>query len=330
VDEFGFIASLLRPLTQGAPEALGLRDDAALIKPPAGMTLVITKDAISAGVHCIGDEPAGLIARKLLRANLSDLAAMGAAPYGYFLALLLPATTDEAWLHDFAAGLRADQEAFGITLMGGDTTRTHGPLALSATLLGLVPDGQALLRGGAKDGDSIYVSGTLGDGAMGLKVAQQDAALAGLGASHRAYLLERYRLPQPRIAWGQALRGVASACMDISDGLVQDLGHLCAASGVGAVLEAASVPLSEAAQAALALVPAGAQLPLIGGDDYELLFTVPQAQDKTLHALAKECNVRVTRVGRMTHAQQDVRVLDMQGEALQLTEKGYRHNIGMA
>ena len=210
MDEFSLIAKYFRPLAKDFPGALNLQDDAAHLRIPAGHKLVVTNDAITAGVHFKGDEDAAHIARKALRVNLSDLAGKGATPLCYFLALMLPEAPDEQWLARFAQGLAQDQQEFGITLAGGDTTAIKGPLTLAVTALGLVPDHAMLKRGGAHAGDEIYVSGTLGA-----------AALSG-------YTL----LPEPRLALGQSLLGVASACMDISDGLVQDLGHLCTASGV--------------------------------------------------------------------------------------------------
>jgi thiamine-monophosphate kinase len=262
-------------------------------------------------VHFTGDEPASLIARKLLRVNLSDLAAMGAKPWGYFMALMLPAAVNEAWLKDFAAGLRTDQKAYDITLMGGDTTHTKGPLSLSVTALGLVPLGKALTRSGASVNDAIYVSGTLGDAALGLN--------AGGG-----FLLQRYRLPQPRLTLGQRLKGIANACMDISDGLVQDLGHLCAASGVGAEINWPDVPLSRPARAALKSLPKPHEIVLAGGDDYELLFTVPPKAEQKLRAAAKAARTSVTRIGRVVRGA-EVRVVDAEKKAITLARKGYRH-----
>jgi len=228
------------------------------------------------------------------------------------MALLLPAATDDAWLAGFAGGLKKAQADYGITLLGGDTTRTNGPLSLSVTALGLVPQGTALLRSGAKAGDVIYVSGTLGDAALGLQVAQGKLPV-------NDFLLGRYRSPQPRVALGQALRGIGSACMDISDGLAQDLGHLCSASGVGAEIRYADIPLSDAARPL-----AGHETVLAGGDDYELLFTVPPPQENRLAAVSKDSGTRVTRIGRITKGPA-VQVFDAQGKEIILARKGYRH-----
>ncbi|HIJ63338.1 MAG TPA: thiamine-phosphate kinase, partial [Rhodospirillaceae bacterium] len=255
MDEFSLIARLFAPLAAGAPGALGLTDDAALIEGPAGRQWAVTADALVAGVHFFADDPPDLIARKLIRVNLSDLAAMGAKPCGAFLCACFPRDTGTAWLDRFATGLKSDCEEFGIALMGGDTVATPGPLTLALTAFGDVPAGQALLRSNARSGHDIWVSGTIGDAALGLR------GLTGEGPAD-PHLIDRYRLPQPRIALGLALHGLAQAAMDVSDGLVGDLGHICRASGVGAVLRADLVPLSQPAAAAqdLALV-------LTGGDD---------------------------------------------------------------
>ncbi len=243
MDEFDLIEKYFKPLARGFPGSLNLTDDAAVFSIPAGCELVVTTDAISEGVHFIGDEAPELIARKLLRVNLSDLAAMGATPLCYFLAGMLPKTTEAHWVKRFAEGLAEDQKQFRINIAGGDTISTHGALSLSVTALGTVPKGKALRRSGAKPGDIIYVSGTLGDSALGLSChCEQSSACK----TQDPFLINRYLLPEPRIALGQKLIGIANACMDISDGLVQDLGHICKASGVGATIHRDKLPLSEA------------------------------------------------------------------------------------
>ena len=320
MDEFGFIRTLLAPLAEREPGALNLRDDAAFLDIPTGRTLVVTKDAIVAGVHFTGREAAGRIAQKLLRVNLSDLAAKGATPWGYFLALMLPPETDDVWLRDFAQGLKADQDEFGITLMGGDTTRTPGPLSLSLTALGLVAAGQGMTRSGAGEGDGIYVSGTLGDGALGLLLTQ--GVLTAPPEIHDA-LVGRYQLPCPRMALGQSLIGIASAAMDISDGLVQDLGHLCQASGLGAVIETGLLPFSPAAKA----LCNGTDIltsALSGGDDYELLFTAPVNRQDAIDRLAQQHGLPITRIGQMITGS-EVRILGARGAEIPLTHKGFRH-----
>ncbi len=281
--EFGLIARHFRPLA--GPGALDLLDDAAVVRPPAGQELVITADAIVAGVHFLPDDPPDDIARKLLRVSLSDLAAMGAVPWAYVITVSAPQGTPDAWFQGFAAGLGADQAQYGLTLLGGDTTSTPGPLSLTATLLGHVPPGQALRRVGAREGDEIWVTGTIGDGALGLAVAQ------GRLVDPTGTLLARYRRPEPRV--GLRLHGIVSACMDVSDGLLQDAGHLCRAGALGAVIEAPLVPLSAGAKLA---GPHWLETCLTGGDDYELLMAVPPGNRSALIAAAGA--VPITHIGR--------------------------------
>ena len=307
--EFGIIARHFRPLA--GPGALDLLDDAAVFTPPAGRELVVAADAIVAGVHFLPDDPADLVARKLLRVNLSDLAAMAAVPLGYLTTLSAPGTTTDAWFAGFAAGLSHDQDSFGITLLGGDTTSTPGPLSLSLTVLGHVAPGEALRRTGARPGDGVWVTGTVGDGALGLR------ALRGELADPGGFLADRYRLPQPRL--GMSLSGVASAGMDVSDGLVQDLGHLCRAAGIGASIDAASVPLSRAARSA---GPEWLHTCLTGGDDYELLLAVPPGAEDALRQAVGA--VPVTRIG-VFRKQPGVDVLGPDGGALSLPSGGWSH-----
>ena len=260
--EFSLIARHFRPLA--GPGALDLADDAAVFAPPPGREIVIAADAMVAGVHFLPDDPPALIGRKLLRVNLSDLAAMGAIPFGYLMTISAPRDTDDDWFAAFAGGLAQDQAAFAITLLGGDTTATPGPLCLSLTVLGTVAPGAAVRRAGAAPGHDVWVTGTIGDGALGLRAARGEIADPG------GYLADRYRLPRPRLEFPV---GLAAAALDVSDGLVQDLGHLCRAAGCGAVIEAARVPLSPAARQADRLA-----LCLTGGDDYELLMAVDPAR----------------------------------------------------
>ncbi|MCG9916561.1 MAG: thiamine-phosphate kinase [Phenylobacterium sp.] len=270
--EFEQIARLYRPLTRGAPEALGLLDDAAVIPSRPGFDLVVTKDAIVAGVHVPLGEAPDLIARKLLRTNLSDLAAKGAEPYGYFLAVAWPQGTDFATRQAFARGLEVDGAAFNLNLLGGDTVSTSGPLVASLTLLGWVPQGRAVLRSGAEPGDLVMVSGPIGDGGLGL------AAVQGRWPDPSGYLTERYQLPAPRLDLREGLRRWASACADISDGLIADAAHVAQASGVSLRLDLANMPVSSAAETWIVAQSdaAAARSALAGfGDDYELLITAP-------------------------------------------------------
>lgn len=312
LDEFGRIARFFAPLAAGFPGALGLTDDAALISPRPGRQLVVTTDALVSDIHFRRDDPADLIARKALRVNLSDLAAMGAEPLCYTLVTALAADRDEAWLEGLVRGLAADQAAFGIGLAGGDSVRTPGPSMLSVTAIGDLPDGQALRRSGARPGDHVYVSGTIGDGALGL------AALGGEIPDPEGFLGDRYLLPRPRLALGRALRGQASAALDISDGLVADFGHIAETSGVRIEIEAERVPLSAAARAVVAADPTRLATILTGGDDYELAFTSP------LDLPAEIAGTQVTRIGRVGPGG-GVAVLDRRGDAITLASGGYRH-----
>jgi thiamine-monophosphate kinase len=318
--EFERIARFFAPLA--GPGALGLRDDAALIDGPPGRQLVLTVDAIVAGVDYLPDDPPDLVARKLLRVNLSDLAAKGATPLGYLLTTVLPAECGEGWLADFSAGLAADQAEFSIVLLGGDTSGTPGPATLSVTAIGTVAAGQAILRRGALPGDLVYVSGTIGDAALGLRALRGD--LAGLDDGARTFLADRYHLPRPRLALGQGLVGIAHAMVDVSDGLVADLGHICAVSGVAALLEAGCVPLSPAAQAALTGDPGLLSLVLAGGDDYELVFAASPAAEPAIAALARALALPIARIGRIA-AGSGVQVVDETGRVIELAATGYRH-----
>lgn len=314
--EFEFIARRLRPLA-AARGALALSDDAALLDPSPGRQLVLAKDAMVAGVHFLPADPPGQIAQKLLRVNLSDLAAMGAAPLGYLLALVRSPEITDHWLAEFCAGLAADNAAFGVALLGGDTVSTPGPLTLSLTAIGEVPQGTALLRGGAKRGDDVWVSGALGDATLGLKVLQGEFDVT---EPARAFLIERYRLPQPRLALGQALRGIASAAIDVSDGLVADLGHILEVSGVGAELRADALPLSTAARD----LPGARDAALSGGDDYELLFTASPERRAEIAALARRLDVPLTRIGAIREGS-ELSILDASGQAIVPPSKGWQH-----
>ncbi len=306
--EFELIARLFAPLTRGASAAKDLRDDAAFLKVSPGHELVITTDTVIAGVHFRLDDPPDLIARKALRVNLSDLAAKGAKPVGFLQALSLNDGITDAYLERYANGLAADVATFDCPLLGGDTTSSQGPLAITITAFGEVEAGKGVLRSGAKAGDVLFVTGTIGDGALGL------ACLMGsLPVSDS--LIQRYRLPEPRI--GLPLADFASACLDISDGLVADIGHLCSASGVGAVIERAKVPLSRDARAAIGRDEMWWEKILTGGDDYELAFTAPPSR-------AAELPKNITAIGRIVEGSR-VEVLDENGKRLTFSETGYRH-----
>lgn len=322
VNEFTFIRDLLAPLARSFPGALGLADDAAAFSIPEGRELIVTKDALAEGVHFTGREPARLIAQKLLRVNLSDLAAMGADPLCYFLALLLPASVGDNWLADFASGLAEDQKLFNIALAGGDTARTPGPLCLSLTALGTVPAGRALRRSGARAGDAVYVSGTIGDAALGLKIERGEIA-CGI-AEDAEYLHARYLLPQPRLALGAALRGIAAAAVDISDGLAADLAHICESSGTGALIRADAVPLSPPARALLERDGSLLASILSGGDDYELCFAVAAEKCARAEEISRALGIPIAPIGEIT-AGGGVRITDARGRDIVLPAPGYTH-----
>ncbi len=322
--EFELIARYFAPLAAGAPGALGLADDAALVDVEPGCRLVVTTDALIAGVHFFDSDPPREIAQKALRVNLSDLAGKGARPLGYFLTVALSPAVDARWLESFAAGLAADQASYAVALMGGDTAATPGPTMLSVTALGQVRDGHFLPRGGARAGDRVFVSGTIGDAALGLRVLLGE--LTGLEAGHGEHLVDRYRLPRPRTTLGPALAHsrAARASIDVSDGLVADLGHIADSSGLGATIRAARVPLSAAARAAVRRDPGLWQAVLAGGDDYELLFAAAPERAAEVAPLAARLDVPVAEIGIM-EAGTGVRVLDAEGSEIRLAAAGYRH-----
>jgi thiamine-monophosphate kinase len=324
--EFERIADLFAPLSRTASGALGLTDDAAFLIPSPGHELVVTTDTLIAGVHFLPDDPPAHVAQKALRVNLSDLAAKGARPVGMLQALALSADLDEQYLEDYARGLGEDVAHFNIPLIGGDTTSTpKGPLVITITALGEVPVNNRQLRSGAQVGDLLCVSGTIGDGAFGLRILRDD--FRTLPQEQRMELVARYRVPQPRLALGQALRGRATACMDISDGLCADVGHICAASGVAAEIEWRKIPMSAGVRRLAGVDRELRPLVLGGGDDYELAFTIPPSLEGELAAIAHNTATPVTVIGRIV-ARGDlnnVRVLDERGADIAVPTPGYVH-----
>ncbi|MCF1427545.1 MAG: thiamine-phosphate kinase [Shewanella sp.] len=271
---------------------LGIGDDCALVQPAANKSLAISVDTLVEGVHFLVDMPAEALGYKALAVNLSDLASMGAEPAWMTLALTLP-QADEPWLRRFSEGLLEAADYYGIALIGGDTTR--GPKSITITVNGQLPEGKALTRSGAKAGDWIYVTGTLGDSALGLQLLQgkRDAR-----TEHRNFLIGRHYRPTPRVLAGQYLRGLASSAIDLSDGLVSDIGHVLKASGVGAVIKVENLPLSQAMCDTVAPETAFS-LALTGGEDYELLFTVPEAQKGALETSLSQSGVKFVRIGQV-------------------------------
>jgi len=326
--EFELIARYFAPLAKGFPGAYGLLDDAAVITPAVGHELVAKTDAIVGGVHFLPEDPPDLVARKALRVNLSDLAAKGAIARAYMLDLMLPNTIGEAWIAGFAHGLALDQDEYGVHLIGGDTDSTPGPVTIAIMAFGEVPTGRIIRRGGACPGDAIFVTGTIGDAALGLEVLR--GKLPQLDAASAGFLVDRYRLPQPRITVGPQLIGLATAALDVSDGLIADLGHICEVSDVTAIVEAQRVPLSPAARAAIETAQGGGlATALTGGDDYEILFTAPQAVAGALAELSHRLGVAITAIGHMsapsTETEKRVTVVAADGRPLRFAYEGWRH-----
>lgn len=318
--EFDLIHRFFAPLAT-APGALGLLDDAALFDLPDGHSGVVTTDAMVAGVHFFQDDAAYGIGWKLLAVNLSDLAAMGAVPIGYTLDLALQPGWTAHWVEEFAAGLRECQGKYAISLLGGDTVSIPGPVTVAITAFGAVPRGTALLRSGARPGDSVWVSGTVGDAALAVRLRK---GWTPSSAVDTTFLDRRLDLPEPRLALGQALRGLASAAADVSDGLVADLGHICAASQVSAELHLGDVPLSATVQAMVQAEPDLARLILAGGDDYELVFTAPAEAESAIREAARGARTSVARIGRIESGS-GVRVLDPGGLEIVLDRLGFAH-----
>jgi thiamine-monophosphate kinase len=320
------IARYFRPLAT-APGAAQLLDDAATYQPPEGHELVITTDAVVAGVHYFAADPPDAVARKALRCNLSDLAAKGARAVGYLVTLALTEDWTEDWLEGFTDGLAADQEEFGISLFGGDTVRTPGPAWVSITALGIAPEGQVPRRSGAAPGQRLFVTGPSGDAALGLRLRQTPALRERwhLDSRQAEHLLDRYLLPEPRLAAAALVGTFAAAAMDVSDGLAGDLARMCAASGVGAVLEAERVPLSPAAARAVAADPAALAAVLTGGDDYEVLLAVAADLTEAFERAAADQAVRVTAIGTVVAPFAERIRVERHGQTLALDRLAYRH-----
>jgi thiamine-monophosphate kinase len=322
--EDSLIARYFRPLATD-PGAFGLTDDAAVLKA-LGEDIVVTTDAIVEGVHFLSDDPPHTVAKKALRVNLSDLAAKGASPAGFVLTLALRAI-DETWLAAFARGLEEDAGAFNCPLFGGDTVSTPGPLMVSITAFGRVPQDRMVHRSGAKPGDHIFVTGTIGDAALGLDILRNGKAAAALAsdAASREMLIGRYRVPQPRSALALAIRAHAHAAMDVSDGLAGDLAKLCAASGMSAVIDLPAIPLSKATSAVLAGGAVSMDAIVSGGDDYEILCAVPQGAFGEFMQATGEVGVAASPIGTIMAGTSSPKFLDAEGRELPLRRTSYSH-----
>jgi thiamine-monophosphate kinase len=318
------IARYFKPLARH-PGTFGFSDDAAAITPPAGHDLVPKTDGLIEGVHFFSDDPADAVARKALRVNLSDLAAKGAAPLGFLLAIALPKGFSEQWLAAFARGLGEDADGYGCPLLGGDTDSTPGPISISIAAFGTLPTGTMVRRAGAKAGDHVLVTGTIGDAALGLRVRKSEGSAWQLSAAMREHLVSRLQLPQPRNALAEAVRTHASAAMDISDGLMADAAKLCRASDVSIVIEAERVPLSAAARQAVDADAAAIQSILTGGEDYEILCTVPDGKLADFVRAAAAASVSLTEIGRVVPGPAVPHIRDRAGLELTFARPGYSH-----
>ncbi len=316
-----YFAPLCSP-SEAAP-AFGLLDDTAILPPTKDHQLLVTTDALVAGVHFFADDPAHSIAHKALAVNVSDIVAKGGHPDSYVLTIALPKNIEPNWLQEFASGLGDAQSEYGCQLIGGDTVATSGPLMISITLLGKVTTGKMVRRKGARPGDVVFVSGTIGDAALGLLLRTNGELLAKTTLTSRQveHLRERYLQPQPRVELAANVATYASAALDVSDGLVGDFSKLCAASHVGGTIEAARVPLSDAAISALAQEPDLLETILTGGDDYEVLAVVPAALAEKFEQEA----VNVMRIGLIGERQDSIKVLDADGQPLELAQSAYDH-----
>jgi thiamine-monophosphate kinase len=308
------------------PGAFALSDDAAVLAPPAGHELVLKADAVVGGIHFFPDDPPEAVARKALRVNLSDLAAKGAQPAGFLLSLALPKGTKRGWLEAFARGLAADARRYHCPLFGGDTVATQGPVTISIAAFGTLPSGTMVRRAGARAGDRILVTGTIGDAALGLRLRKDRSAVRRwkLDAAMQRHLASRYLLPRPRSPLAEALRRYASGGMDVSDGLAGDLAKLCRASKVKAEVEVARVPLSKAGKAALKSEPKLIETILTGGDDFEIVATVPPTQLAALKAAARAAGVPLTDIGRVARGQ-GAQFFMADGTALRFARASFSH-----
>lgn len=324
VSETGIIQRYFAPLAKHTPGAFGLKDDAGLIAPREGMELVLTTDMIVEGVHYLKNAAPRDIAYKALGVNVSDLCAKGADPSVYLLSIALSDTPGPTWLEGLSEGFAEAQSDFDCTLLGGDTLHTPGPVTISITAAGFVPEGRMVHRSGARAGDHVYVTGTIGDAALGL-AHLQGAGADYLSAEQAEFLTWRYCRPQPRMGAISVVRAHATAAMDISDGLVGDFAKLCAASNVGGVINAAGVPLSDAAAHWLAQEPERHGNVLTGGDDYEVMMSI---SDENITAFESDCassGLQINRIGFIASRSEGVRVLGEDGKTLQFEHPSYEH-----
>ncbi len=321
------IEQYLAPLASGYPGAFGLKDDCAILRPPPGSDLVVTSDAVVTDVHFFADETPENIAWRALAVNISDLVAKGASPHAYLMVLSFPEAPSSDWMIRFTSSLKDAQEHFGLSLIGGDTDRRAGvPLSVTITAIGTVPEGKMVRRETAEVGDRVFVSGTLGDAALGLILRRNMDAkrFAALTSEDRQFLLDRYLLPQPRVELSALLLKFASAAMDVSDGLAKDLGRMCKASGVGATVQLENLPLSSVAARIAAQSSDVRLMALSGGDDYEILCSVPPAIAEDFAEAALDAGVDMADIGEMVVGS-GLSIRDAAGADIVLPKTGYDH-----
>jgi thiamine-monophosphate kinase len=318
MNEFSFIEKYLKPLTMGRGEALGLQDDAAIFKIPSGYELVVSSDTLGAGTHFLKDEKPAFVAHKALRVNLSDLAAMGAKPYAYQLCLTLPHAPQEKMIKDFCAALLKDQKEFGIFCSGGDTTAVKNSFIISITAMGLVPKGKAVKRSGAKAGDVIVLTGVVGNALAGLRMLQNKLP-------KEKSCIEAYRKPTPRVAVVEIIRRYAHAAVDISDGLVADVGHIARAANCAANIDADKIKFSKPVQSFIDKGKMTFIDAITGGDDYELALAVSPKNLKALMAQLKGKNLKPQIIGSFGKGKPGVQVIGHDKKPMDISKSGWTH-----
>lgn len=320
------IETTFAPLASGFAGALGLKDDCAFLRPAPGEDLVLTTDAVAEGVHFFADDAPADIAWKALAVNVSDLTAKGARPVAYLLSLSFPERPERTWLDAFATGLSDAQRTFGLMLAGGDTDRRPGPLSVTVTAIGAVPQGRMVRRATARSGDKLFLSGTVGDSTLGLRLRRDAGQATGMGldAAGARWLVDRYLRPQPRLGLAPHLLSFATAAMDVSDGLIKDCGRLARASGLGATIDATRLPLSDPARTALRHQPGLFEVLIAGGDDYEVLAAVAPNRAEGFRAAAAESGVAVAEIGRIVDGK-GVDVTGTDGRPFEVRRTGWDH-----
>jgi len=322
--EFNIINKYLSPLSAPEVGAFGLTDDAAVINPTNNKSLILTKDAIVEDVHFLAGTSPENIAHRLIGSNLSDISAMGAKPTYYMIAAFLNNSVDEAWIKEFTETLAKYNQKYNISLIGGDTVKTNNSLSFSLTMFGEIEKNNELRRNGAQDGDAIFVSGTIGDAALGLKSLIGEITTT---ESSKIFLENRYYIPQPRISLGNKLLGIATSAIDISDGLLADLGHICECSNLGANIYKDKIPLSNQTNELSLKNSELFEIIATGGDDYELLFTVRKDDESYINQLSQELDLRLTKIGKMTTKTNKVTLFDKRNDEINFSKQGYIHKI---